>query len=45
LTELRKEADELRDELDLWRAKYYSLVSSIASGDLKEALRKISEGK
>jgi uncharacterized coiled-coil DUF342 family protein len=45
LTELREESDQLRDELDEWRTKYYSLVSSIASGDLKEALRKISESK
>lgn len=38
---IREEADELRDEIDSWRNKYYSLVSSIASGNLQEALDKI----
>jgi hypothetical protein len=41
LTVLRREADELRDEVDDWRNKYYSLVSSIARGNLEEAQRKI----
>lgn len=50
VAELRKEADklhkeaaELRAEIDKWRSKYYSLVSSIAKGDLREAQRKIQE--
>jgi signal transduction histidine kinase len=43
--QLRDEADELRHELDLWRRKYYSLVSSITTGDLKDALRKITDNK
>lgn len=38
---VREEADELRDEIDAWRNKYYSLVSSIATGNLQEALDKI----
>lgn len=42
---LREEADELRDEIDEWRTKYFSLVSSIAKGDLEGALSKITESK
>lgn len=40
---LHDEADELRHEIDTWRKKYYSLVSSIAKGDLDGAQRKITE--
>jgi predicted nucleic acid-binding Zn-ribbon protein len=40
---LRDEADELRVEIDKWRTRYFSLVSSIAGGDLEEARRKITE--
>lgn len=38
---LRDESDELREEIDHWRDRYYSLVSSIATGNLQEALDKI----
>lgn len=42
---LRDDADDLRREIDEWRNKYYSLVSSIARGNLSEAQRKIKESK
>lgn len=42
---LRDESDELRDEIDTWRTRYFSLVSSIAGGDLDDARRKITENK
>ena len=38
---VREAADDLRSEIDQWRNKYYSLVSSIATGNLQEALDKI----
>lgn len=51
-SELRQENEHLRNELedcdnevDKWRNRYYSLVSSIVMGDLEGARRKIAEGK
>lgn len=43
LEKLRKEARELDHEVDQWRTKYFSLVASIAQGDLEGALSKITE--
>lgn len=45
LHDCRKEADERTDEADLWRARYYSLVSSVTTGDLQGALKKIQNNK
>lgn len=41
LSEAREEADQLREEADKWRQRYYSMVSSITTGDVTGALRKI----
>jgi len=40
---LQREIDKLREEVDEWRTKYYSLVSSIARGDVTDALKRIKE--
>jgi hypothetical protein len=41
LLEERRGRDQAEAEADRWRTKYYSLVSSVAAGNLKEAQRKI----
>lgn len=43
LHDCRREADEKEAEADLWRSRYYSLVSSVTTGDLQGALRKIQD--
>lgn len=40
---LHDEAEKLRAELDEWRSRYYSLVASVAKGDVKGALKKIND--
>lgn len=43
LNDCRKERDEIEEEADVWRSRYYSLVSCLTTGDLQGALRKIQE--
>lgn len=41
----REDSEELREEIDKWRSKYYALVASIARGRYDEAQNQITERK
>lgn len=45
LAEARDEAEEYREEADVWRLRYYSLVASVVTGNLADALRQINDNK